>query len=127
MIKKFFKLLVLILVIVGIILGVRITLKREIPEIYEKEIQEKIFSMIQTKSVEATKFYTYGRTFNIEGKFPNVSKDNFESVKLVVTDGKDYPQIYTSYYKELGDATNADETAFPKATQPTVEEDENPV
>ncbi len=99
MIKKFFKLLVLILVIVGIILGVRITLKREIPEIYEKEIQEKIFSMIQTKSVEATKFYTYGRTFNIEGKFPNVSKDNFESVKLVVTDGKDYDKEYKLDYK----------------------------
>ena len=50
-------------------------------------------------------------------------KDRLAVKVLVDTDGKDYPQIYTSYYKELGDATDADETAFPKAAQPIVEED----
>lgn len=98
MVKKFLKLVVLILMIIGIYLGISITLKRKIPEINSKEAEEKIFSMIQTRSAYATKFYTYGKALNIEGTISNVSEDNFESIKLVITDGIDYEKEYDLNY-----------------------------
>ncbi len=58
-------------------------------------------------------------------------KDRLAVKVLVVTkneDGtdKDYPQIYTSYNKELG-AASTDTTKFPDAAKPTVEKDPDPV
>lgn len=95
MMKKFFRLVVLGMAIVGIVLGILITIKKSVPNISQKEVEEKIFSMIQTKTAEATNFYTYGRAFNIKGKITNISKDNFESVKLIITDGKQYEKECT--------------------------------
>ena len=40
MVKKFLKLVVLILMIIGIYLGISITLKRKIPEINSKEAEK---------------------------------------------------------------------------------------
>lgn len=94
MVKKLFKLVVLSLIIIGILYGIGITVKRQVPDISQKEIEEKIFSMIQTKTADITSFYTYGRALNIEGKISGVTKDNFESVKLVITDGIEYEKEY---------------------------------
>ena len=94
MLKKVFKSAVLLLMIVGIILGISITFKKAIPEKKQKEAESNVLNMIQTKTAEATSFYTYGRAFNISGKFSNVSKDNFESAKLFITDGIDYEETY---------------------------------
>lgn len=98
MVKKILKFIIIVLMLVGIFLGVSITIKRKVPEISKKEIQSKIFSMIQTKSAEATLFYTYGRAFNLEGTISNINKDNFESAKIVITDGVDYEKEYTLNY-----------------------------
>ena len=87
MINKIFKTVILILMVIGIVLGVSITVKRFMPEKTRKQREENIFNMIQAKSVETTDFYVYGRAFNINGKIGNISKDNFEGVKLIVTDG----------------------------------------
>ncbi len=99
MVRKILKLVVIILMLIGIILGISITIKKRMPEIYEKEAEEKIFSMIQTKSAEITNFYTYGRAFNINGKISNISKDNVENVKLVITDGFEYQKEYKLNYE----------------------------
>ncbi len=99
MLKKVFKSAVLLLMIVGIILGISITFKKAIPEKKQKEAESNVLNMIQTKTAEATSFYTYGRAFNISGKFSNVSKDNFESAKLFITDGIDYEETYALNYK----------------------------
>lgn len=98
MINKIFKTVILILMVIGIVLGVSITVKRFMPEKTRKQREENIFNMIQAKSVETTDFYVYGRAFNINGKIGNISKDNFEGVKLIVTDGLDYENEYTLNY-----------------------------
>ena len=64
----------------------------------QKEIDTKIFDMVKGRTAEITEFYTYGRAFNIMGKVNNIQKDNFESVKLVVTDGLDYEEMYKLNY-----------------------------
>ena len=90
MLNKLLKLVILIFMIIGICYGVSITIKREIPKYDQKESEIKILNMMQTKSAEATKIYTYGKSLNVDGKISNVSKDNFESVRLYITDGLDY-------------------------------------
>ena len=104
MMKKIFRFVVLAMAIVGIGLGVWLTIKKSVPNVSQREIEEKIFGMLQTKTAEATNFYTYGRAFNLKGKITNVSKDNFESVKLVITDGKQFEKECTLNY-EFDDAT----------------------
>lgn len=98
MLNKVFKSVVLILMIVGICLGISITVKKEIPEREKRELEAKILNMIQDKPADVTKFYTYGRAFNINGKISNIKKDNFEGAKLVITDGADYENVYNVNY-----------------------------
>lgn len=99
MLKRLLKLIILVLMIIGIYLGISITIKKQVPTQKQKEVENKIFSMIQLKNAEATNFYTYGRSFNISGKISNISEDNFESAKLVITDGLDYEKAYNLDYK----------------------------
>ena len=103
MIKKFFKLGCLVLIVIGVFYGVRLTIKKQTPDASKKEIEQKIFTMIQTKTANITSFYTYGRAFNISGNISGVSKDNFENVKLLVTDGLEYEKEYELKY-ELKDS-----------------------
>ena len=98
MVNKILKTVILILMVVGIILGISITVKKAIPEKNKKDRDEKLFSMMQTKSAEATKFYVYGRAFNINGKINNINEENFEGAKLVITDGFDYEREYSLNY-----------------------------
>lgn len=99
MVKKIFSIVMIILMLIGIYFGISITIKKEIPEIENKEKKNNIFSMVQQKSIQATKFYVYGRAFNIEGKIDNISKDNLEGVKLVITNGLDYEKAYNLDYE----------------------------
>jgi len=94
MLKKFFKLAILLMMFIGIGYGILITIKHHVPEISQKEIDNKILSMIQTKTAEVTSFYTYGKAFNLKGKITNINKDNLESVKLVIINGNDYQKEY---------------------------------
>lgn len=103
MLKKLFKIGCLVLIIIGVVYGVKLTIKRQVPDISKKEVEQKIFSMIQTKTANITSFYTYGRAFNLKGEIKGVSKDNFESVKLLITDGIEYEKEYELNY-ELNDS-----------------------
>lgn len=98
MLKKVFKIIILILMIIGICYGISITFNKALPNKLQKEAEANIFNKIQTKSAEANKFYTYGRSFNISGKLTNVSKDNFENVKLVITDGFEFEETHPLNY-----------------------------
>lgn len=98
MLKNFLKGLVIILMLIGIGYGISITVEREIPEKNAKMAEVNIYNKIQTRSAELTNFYTYGKAFNITGKISNISKDNLENVKIVITDGLDYEQSYTLNY-----------------------------
>ena len=103
MLKKLFKICCLVLIIIGVIYGIKLTIKRQMPDSSKKEIEAKIFSMIQTKTANVTSFYTYGRAFNLKGEIKGVNKDNFESVKLLITDGKEYEKECELKY-ELNDS-----------------------
>lgn len=98
MLKNFFKGLVIVLMLIGICYGVSITIKREEPEKNSKTAEINIYNKIQTKTAELTNFYTYGKSFNITGKISNISKDNLESAKVVITDGLDFEQAYALNY-----------------------------
>lgn len=104
MLKKLFKLCCLVLIIIGIGYGVKLTVKRQMPDSTKREAEEKIFSMIQTKTANVTSFYTYGKAFNLKGEIKGISKDNFENVKLLITDGISYEKEYELKY-ELNDST----------------------
>lgn len=103
MMKKLFKIGCLILIVIGVFYGIKLTIKKQTPDATQKEVEQKIFSMIQTKTANVTSFYTYGRAFNIKGNISGISKDNFESVKLLITDGLEYEKEYELKY-ELKDS-----------------------
>lgn len=94
MLNRLLKLVILFFMIIGICYGISITIKREVPKYNKNEAEVKVLNMIQTKSVEATKVYTYGKSLSVEGKITNINKDNFESAKLYITDGLDYEKTY---------------------------------
>ncbi len=94
MLNRIFKLIVIILMIIGICLGVSITIKKELPKKRQEENMANIINKIQVKSADIKEFYTYGRAFNIAGEINNINKDNFEGVKLVITDGGEYEKTY---------------------------------
>lgn len=98
MIRKIFKVIIICLIIFGIIQGVRISFQRLFPNITLKKAEENIVNKIQKNNAELTEVYTYGRSLNIKGKIPKVSKDNIESVKLYLTDGLDFERTYNIEY-----------------------------
>lgn len=85
--KRIVKLIFLILVFIGIGSGLFIAIRRENVKKEDKKRIDEIFSSVQTKAVTLTNFYTYGDTLNIEGEISNISKDNFEGAKIIITDG----------------------------------------
>ncbi len=89
MFKKVFMVLIIIGIIVGIIYGVSISSKKNV-KLGSTQIENNIYEMIQTRPAELVNFYTYGKSFGFTGKLSNVSKDNFENAKLLITDGKDF-------------------------------------
>ena len=106
MIKKVFRLVILVLIVIGIVLGIMVTIKKQVPEFSEKEINEKIFGMIQEKEANLTAFYTYGRAFNFKGNITNINKENFESAKIYITDGGLYEKEYDLAYEFDGTTLN---------------------
>lgn len=94
MIKKVLKIFVLICIIIGVVLGVNLTIEKTKPEFAQKEIDEKLFGAFETRTAEVTAFYTYGKSLNVEGKISNISEDNFESIRLVISDGQEYEKQY---------------------------------
>lgn len=94
MVKKVLKVIIIICICIGIYYGIGLTYKRQKPELEQKEIDQKIFSIFQTRSAEITEFYTYGKSFNVSGKLTDIKKDNFESVRLVISDGQEYEKMY---------------------------------
>ena len=85
--KKIIKLIFLILVFIGIGSGIFITVRKANSKREDQKKVDSIFASVQNKTATVTNFYTYGDTLNIEGKFLNVSKDNFEGAKIIITDG----------------------------------------
>lgn len=103
MIKKIIKTIILILAIIGFVLGISMAVKKTIPKNNQKKIDENVFSSLQQKEAEITEFYTYGRAINIKGTLSNIKKDNFESAKIIIKDGKEYEKTYKLKHEFDGD------------------------
>lgn len=99
MIKKLFKALIIILMIIGIVQGVRIAVKRTFPDINLRKAEEKIVSQIQSNNAELLELYTYGKSLNIKGRLKRISKENIESVKLYLVDGLNYERAFSLRYE----------------------------
>ena len=94
MIKRVLKLIIFLGFFIGVCFGFTLTAERKRPEIEQKEIEEKIFGNFQARAAQVTEFYTYGKSLNVNAKISNIDKDNFESVRLVISDGKGYQKMY---------------------------------
>lgn len=86
--KQIFKLIFLLIVVFGIGSGIYINVSRDAQKKQEIKQVEDIFNSLQNKEAEIAKFYTYGDSLNVSGSLDNVSKENLENARLVVTDGK---------------------------------------
>ena len=86
--KQIFKMIFLLIVVFGICSGVYITVSRDVQEKQEIEQVEELFASLHNREAEIAKFYTYGDSLGLSGSLDNISKENLENARLVVTDGK---------------------------------------
>lgn len=86
--KKVVKIIFLLLVMFGIASGVYISINKNNDKKKIAEKLDNVFGSLQLKTAEVTEFYTYGDTLNINGNLTNISKDNFENAKIILTDGE---------------------------------------
>ena len=96
--KQIWKWIIVVPIAIGIVIAAWITFKNQSLKFDEKNKLEKVFGSLAGKPAEITKFYTYGKSLNVEGKIKGISKDNFEGLKLIVTDGKDFENSYDLNY-----------------------------
>lgn len=94
MVKKIVRVTLVVFVLIAVAVGVFIILKYEFPKNQQNKINDKLFGLLQFKKAEILEIFTYGTCLNISGKLSNISKDNFESARLVITDGTDYERTY---------------------------------
>lgn len=66
--KRIWQLIIIVPILVGIIIGVGISVSNQIKANKETQKMDNIFASLETKPAEVTKFYTYGTSLNIEGK-----------------------------------------------------------
>jgi len=95
MLKKMFTFIMLIFVIIGFGIGIYFALFSDGQTQEQKNRNDAIFGIIQTKQVEVNEFFTFGKCFNFSGVLPGVSKDNFESVKAFIIDGNGFEKSYS--------------------------------
>ncbi len=94
MFKKFVTFVMLILVLCGLGMGIYFATSSNRKAQTQLQMSETILEMLQTKQVEINEFFTFGKCLNFSGKLVGVSKDNFESAKLYVTDGSGFEKTY---------------------------------
>lgn len=94
MFKKLLTFIMLIFIMIGLAIGIYFSVQSKGKSTLETSKLDGVFEMIQTKQVQVTQVFTYGKAFNFSGTLANVSKDNFESVKLYLTNGDGFEKTY---------------------------------
>ena len=85
--KKIWRLvsiLFFILIIIGIAIGISIAIKEN-----KKRNENAFLSKVQDKKAEVVEFFTYGTSLNFTCRISGISKDNYESARLILTDDLD--------------------------------------
>ena len=96
--KRIIRLIFIVLVLIGIILGIKISIDKADPVKNKERILSNVFKDIQGFEINLNKVYTYGKAINISGVVDNISKDNFENAKLIIRDGNEYEKSYNLNY-----------------------------
>lgn len=86
--KKIVKILFLMLIIFGFASGIYIAINKNNTEKQDSIKIDKVFGNLQSRSAIVTNVFTYGDTLNVTGTLSNISKENFENAKLILTDGE---------------------------------------
>lgn len=94
MLKKILTFIMLILIMLGLGIGIYFSTSSSDETQEEKTKNNAIFGIMQTKQMEVTEFFTFGKCFNFSGKLSGISKDNFESAKLYLTNGNGFEKTY---------------------------------
>jgi len=86
---RFLSVIIIILMIFGVFFAIKGSIKAK------KNSQDiAIFEKVQTREAEITEFFTYGTSLNFNCKILGINKDNYESAKFILTDGKNYEKEY---------------------------------
>jgi len=93
-VKKVITIIMVVVILITIYQYLVIAIKGGFFKKTETKVDEKIFSMVQNKEAEVTEFFTYGTSFSLSGRITNISKDNFESARLILSDGLEYEKTY---------------------------------
>lgn len=94
MLKKLLTFMILIFMISGLGIGLYFSFHAKGKSTSEVSKLDTVFANVQTKQVQVKEFFTYGRAFNFSGSLSGISKDNFESVKLYLTNGDGIEKTY---------------------------------
>lgn len=89
---RFLSFILLIMIFVGIVLGVSLAFKNRNSE--TDESIKNIFSKVQSKQAEVIEFFSYGTSLNIKCKISGISKDNYESSRIIISDGLNFEKEY---------------------------------
>ena len=97
--KKIIALVIIIIPIsIGIIIGIYFGIANQIEISEDNDKFDNIFGIASSKYAEITKFYTFGTSLGFEGSISSISEDNFEGVKVLVTDGENYNELYDANF-----------------------------
>jgi len=94
MVKKLLTFIMLIFIVVGLGIGLYFSFHANGKSSSEVSKIDIVLKNVQTKQVQVKEFFTYGRAFNFSGILSGISKDNFESVKLYLTNGDGVEKTY---------------------------------
>lgn len=92
--KKIWQWIIIIPILIGIGAGIYISVNKQLKISNNNGKIENVFGLASSKTAKVRKFYSFGTSLNIEGKIEGISKDNFEGIKLIVTDGAEYNKEY---------------------------------
>ena len=85
--KKILRIIALIPILIGIILGITIAINNgKMPE-NERKILKNVFGIVQKQEAKISDLYIYGNSLNVSGNLSNISKDNLEGAKIILTNG----------------------------------------
>ena len=92
--KKIWQWIIIIPILIGIGAGIYISVNKQLKISNNNGKIENVFGLASSKTAKVSKFYSFGTSLNIEGKIEGISKDNFEGIKLIVTDDAEYNKEY---------------------------------
>lgn len=94
--KRIWQLIIIIPILIGAGLGVYIGVTNQVEVSKTDNKLDSVFGNASSKYAKVKKFYSFGTSLNIEGEIEGISKDNFEGIKFVVTDGLEDVRYYNA-------------------------------